>query len=329
MAKQLVSELRSGEGVKACFQVINSQLYEYKNKGGRYAILQLSDRTGVIRGVCWENGEKIHFNVPVDSIVNVEGRVETFNGQPQLVVKSVTLAGEEDYESTDFIQTTQCDVDKMFDYMMLQINGMKNPNLKNLLLAFFGDPEFAAVFKAAPAAKSIHHSYLGGLLEHTSNCLKLGVTLCELYPQLRRELFLTSIMLHDIGKTVELEFTSSLNYTDRGRLLGHIVIGSQMILDKMRTIKDFPEPLELELLHLVVSHHGENSTGSPKRPKTPEACALHYLENLDAQTRRFIQIIESANLSKDNKWTPYDRLLDRYLFLGFDDFEEDGGAEEE
>ncbi|MFH1538126.1 MAG: HD domain-containing protein [bacterium] len=322
MAKQLVKELENGDAVSAHFQVNNSQLYEFRNKPGRYAILQLSDKSGSVRGVCWDNGEEIHQNTPVDSVVHVEGRVESFNAQLQVIIRSVSPARDDEYDSSDFLPTTTLDVDDMFDFMTGEIEKIENPFLKNLLKSFFGDEEFVQKFKSVPAAKTIHHNYIGGLLEHTSNCLRLGLTLCEIYPRLRRDLLLASIMLHDAGKTIELSFETTINYTDKGRLLGHIVLGERMIYDKIKTIEGFPESLANELLHLIVSHHGENNTGSPKRPKTPEACALHYLENLDAQTKRFFQLIDSSP-AQHARWTHYDRLLDRYLFKGYDDIGDD------
>lgn len=328
MEKQLVKDLNNGDAVSTHFQVDNSQLYEFRNKPGKYAILQLSDKSGTIRGVCWDNGEKIHQSIAVDAVAHIEGRVESFNAQLQVIVRTITPASEDEYDSTDFLPISPLDADELFGFITGEIKNIKNPSLKKLLRSFFEDQEFAQKFKNVPAAKTIHHSYLGGLLEHTANCLRLGLTLCEIYPQLRRDLLLTSIMLHDAGKTIELSCDTSINYTDQGRLLGHIVLGERMIYDRIKTIDGFPQTLADELLHLIVSHHGENNTGSPKRPKTPEACALHYLENLDAQTKRFLQIIESSTPSQRGNWTPYDRLLDRYLFKGYEDIGDDDPGED-
>ncbi|MEW6203292.1 MAG: HD domain-containing protein, partial [bacterium] len=294
-----------------------SQLYEFRNKTGRYAIIQLSDRTGSIRGICWDIGEHVHKTVQVGSIVYVEGKVESYNDQLQINVHNVALSQRKDYNPSDFLPVSGVDTEKMFQYLLKEIEQITDKHLQKLLRLFFTDAAFVEKFKRAPAAKSIHHSHLGGLVEHTVNCLKIGKTVCENYPQLNRNILLAGIMLHDAGKIEEFEYENKIGYTDRGRLLGHIVIGEQMIYDKIKSIKNFPEKLAHEFLHLIISHHGESPMGSPKRPKTPEACALHYLENLDAQTNRFLQIIQSQPLGYTGAWTPYDRLLDRYLFRGY------------
>ncbi|MEW5946834.1 MAG: HD domain-containing protein, partial [bacterium] len=238
--------------------------------------------------------------------------------QLQIIVKNARLSAAGEYDPSDFLPAAQTDAEELYAFILAEIKKIKNGNLKRLLESFFGDPEFKELFKRAPAAKSIHHSYIGGLIEHTTNCLKLGAALCEIYPRLNRELLLAGIMLHDVGKTREFSFDTKINYTDEGRLLGHITIGENMIRDRIKEIEGFPESLAGEFLHMIISHHGENMTGSPKRPKTAEACALHHLENLDAQTKRFLQIIESVTPGYRGAWTPYDRLLDRYLFRGLE-----------
>jgi 3'-5' exoribonuclease len=316
LAKQLIEEMKEGDIVSTYLQVGEGQLFNFRNKTGKYALFTFSDRSGSIKGVCWERGEKYYDQTADGEVVYVVGKIVVYNGIFQITVESVAAAGATDYDPADFLASTTLDVDALFEYMLKRIDGIKNKYLKQLLESFFKDPDFAAIFKRAPAAKSIHHSYLGGLVEHTSNCLKLAVTLCEIYPQLDHDLLCTGVMIHDIGKTVELSYDQKLDYTDRGRLLGHIVLGQNMVLDNIRKIPNFPDHLSVELLHLIVSHHGENSTGSPKRPKMAEACALHFLENLDAQTKRFIQIIEDvSHKKKDDSWTSYDRLLERHIYF--------------
>ena len=324
MAKQMISDMKEGDIVSTCLQIEEGQLYSFRNKPGKYALFTFSDRAGSIKGVCWERGEKYYSEVADGEIVYVSGRVVLYNGTLQINVENMSRAGETDYDPADFLPVTVLDVDELYSYLLKRVEGLRNPYLRRLAEGFFHDPDFESVFKRAPAAKSIHHSYLGGLVEHTANCVKLAVTLCDIYPQLDRDILLAGVMLHDIGKTVELSFDAKLDYTDRGRLLGHIVLGQNIVLDRIRAIDGFPENLANEILHMIVSHHGEGETGSPKRPATAEACALHFLENLDAQTKRFLQIIEDGSkVRKDGgSWTSYDRLLERHLYRRPTDEEE-------
>jgi len=315
VAKQLIQNMNEGDVISTYLQVEEAQIFSFRNKPGKYSLFSFSDRSGTIKGICWDRGEEYFNQISDGSIVRINGKAVIYNGQLQITVEKMSPDLDHDFDPTDFLPVTAMDVDELLNYMLSRIAKIKNSHLKQLLDSFFGDSAFAEKFKRAPAAKSIHHSYLGGLIEHTSNCLRLADTLSDIYPQLDADLLACGVMLHDIGKTVELSFDEKVDYTDEGRLLGHIVLGQTMVLDHIRAIPDFPHSLSLELRHLIVSHHGENSTGSPKRPKMAEACALHFLENLDAQTKRFIQIIEDGSRKKkDSQWTNYDRLLERYLY---------------
>ncbi len=307
--------MREGDIVSTYLQVDDAQLFSFRNKQGKYALFNLSDISGSIKGICWDRGEEYYGTISNDSVVRLMGKIELYNGQLQINIDKMTTELDSDYDPADFLPVSGLDVDKLFGSILIRIEKTNNKYLKQLLESFFKDEKFAEMFKRSPAAKSIHHSYLGGLAEHTSNCLRLAETLCDIYPQLDADLLCTGVILHDIGKTVELSYDEKLNYTDEGRLLGHIVLGQTMVLDRIRQIPDFPESLRIEILHMIISHHGENMTGSPKRPKMAEACALHFLENLDAQTKRFIQILEDGQRNKkDTQWTFYDRLLERYLY---------------
>ncbi len=320
MAKQMIKDLHEGDYVSSFLQIEEGNLFKFKSKPGMYAIFTFLDKTGQIKGVCWDKGERYRREAADGDIVHVDGRVVVFNGQLQINVEKLRTKTENEYDPSDFIPVSDLDIEALFKDILDTIPTIQNPFLRKILEGFFLDEEFAEGFKRSPAAKSVHHSYLGGLLEHTRNCMKIALTLCELYPQLDRDMLVTGVIIHDIGKTVEMSFDRKVDYTDKGRLLGHIVLGQQMVLEKINSISDFPEELANELLHMVVSHHGEGATGSPKRPKTAEACALHFLENLDAQTKRFIQIIENSSTHVQNsRWTGYDRLLERYLYLGPED----------
>ncbi|MEA3459118.1 MAG: HD domain-containing protein, partial [Chloroflexota bacterium] len=186
---------------------------------------------------------------------------------------------------------------------------------RSLLDKFFDDEEFVKKFCRAPCARRIHHAYLGGLLEHVTEVIVLCQAVLGLFPQIDRDLLLTGAILHDVGKIREFVYQTEIDYSDEGRLWGHMVIGDRLISERVAQIPDFPPELAMRLRHMVLSHHGRHEWGSPRRPKTLEACALHYIDNLDAQVNRFAQII-AARRDKTKPWTEYDTLLKRYLYAG-------------
>ncbi|HPN94441.1 MAG TPA: OB-fold nucleic acid binding domain-containing protein [bacterium] len=315
MAKQMAADLKAGDHIATFLQIDEASVFNFQKKPGKYAVFTFKDRSGSVKGVCWDRGEEYFSSFGDGQVVFVEGRVESYRGSIQIVVDAIIDKPDGSFDPDDFLVKTTLDVEALCAYISETIGKIKNRHIRQLLELFYEDPEFADKFRRSPAAKSIHHSYLGGLAEHTANCLRLAETLCDVYPQLDRDLLYAGVLLHDSGKTVELSCEHSVDYTDQGRLLGHIVIGYTMVLDKIRQIEGFPDSKKDELLHLIISHHGENATGSPKRPKMAEACALHFLENLDAQTKRFLQIVEESGPgAREAKWTAYNRMLERYIY---------------
>jgi len=309
MAKQFIVDLKDRETVKSQFMVYKKQLRDFKNKPGKYLTLTIGDKTGQMEAKVWDKAEEFALRFEEDDVVFLEGQVELFNDKLQL--KVVQLDKIDKYEIGDFLPKTSKDVDKLFNYIK-SVN-IQNHYLKSLLDSFLNDEEFVTLFKNAPAAKSLHHCYLGGLVEHTYEVIKICEVVCELFPQIEREILFTGAILHDIGKMEELKFTKVIDYTDEGRLIGHVVMGEKIISERMAAINGFPKELKIRLSHLLLSHHGEYEWGSPKRPKTLEACTLHYAENLDAQINRFILLIEKE---KDKTWADYDRLLQRHIYIG-------------
>lgn len=309
MSKQFIVDLKDKSVVSSQFMVHKKQIRDFKNKPGKYLTLLIGDRTGQMEAKIWDRAEEFASRFEEEDIVLLEGRVELFNDKLQL--KVVNLHKVHEYDIDDFLPKTTKDVDKLFNYIK-SVN-IQNRYLKSLLEAFFNDHEFISLFKKAPAAKSLHHCYLGGLVEHTYEVIKICELICELFPQIDREFLLTGAILHDIGKIEELKFTKVIDYTDEGRLIGHVVMGERAVSERMNRIDGFPKELKMRMSHLLLSHHGEYEWGSPKRPKTLEACTLHYAENLDAQVNRFIQLIEKE---KDKTWADYDRLLERHIYIG-------------
>ena len=202
----------------------------------------------------------------------------------------------------------------MFDSLMSIISTIENPHLKTLLELIFSNEEIADSFQKAPAAKGFHHAYIGGLLEHTLSVTQLLDLVADHYQQANRDLIITGGILHDIGKIRELSFKGSMNYTDEGRLIGHIVMAVELVDTKIAEISDFPKQLALELRHILLSHHGTLEYGSPKRPKTIEALIVNFIDDLDAKMNAFGEFINSSG--EESNWTPYHRLLERFIYKG-------------
>lgn len=315
MPKQFITDIEEGDSINSHFVAQDPQLIPHKNKPGFYMQLYLCDKTGAVKAFCWDNAEKFYELTKGNNVIKVEGRAEIYNEKLQIRVFNISLPNQNEFELEDFIQSSKKNLEELFDQLNKEIKEIKNPFISQLFTKISENTSLFYSIKKSPASKSIHHAYIGGLLEHTLNCLSIGKKICELYPFLRKELLLAGILLHDIGKIKELTCKSHIEYTTEGRLLGHIFMGAQIISECCDKIPNFPEKLKNELLHLVLSHHGSEEMGSPKTPQTVEAIALHLIDNLDAQIERFIKIIEKANI-KYGEWTPYDTLLERYLYKG-------------
>ena len=316
MKEQFVRDLKEGHKVLSFFLVKHKQLEYFRDRTkGQFLTLSLGDKTGQILARVWEKAPELAETFEEGDVVKVLGEAEEYLGRLQVIVDKLRPATEDEYELEDFLPHTERDIEEMLATVRETITSAENPYLRALLDRFFTDEEFVAAFSRAPAARRIHHAYLGGLLEHVVEVVVLCQTVLTLYPQINRDPLMTGALLHDVGKTKEFTYEGDMDYSDEGRLLGHVVLSERMITERMAEIPDFPPELALRLRHLVVSHHGRYEWGSPRRPKTLEACALHYIENLDAQVNRFAQII-AARRDKTKPWTEYDTLLKRYLYAG-------------
>lgn len=316
MKEQFVRDLKEGHKVLSFFLVKHKQLEYFRDRTkGQFLTLSLGDKTGQILARVWEKAPELAETFEEGDVVKVLGEAEEYLGRLQVIVDKLRPATEDEYDLEDFLPHTERDIEEMLATVRETITSAENPYLRALLDRFFTDEEFVAAFSRAPAARRIHHAYLGGLLEHVVEVVVLCQTVLTLYPQINRDPLMTGALLHDVGKTKEFTYEGDMDYSDEGRLLGHVVLSERMITERMAEIPDFPPELALRLRHLVVSHHGRYEWGSPRRPKTLEACALHYIENLDAQVNRFAQII-AARRDKTKPWTEYDTLLKRYLYAG-------------
>jgi 3'-5' exoribonuclease len=322
MKAQFVRDLKEGDKVLSFFLVKHKQLEDFRDRTrGQFLTLFLGDKTGQIMARVWEGAPELAQTFEEGQVVKVLGEVEEYLGRLQVIVEKLRPAREEEYELEDFLPHTERDIGEMLATVRETIASVGDPYLRALLGRFFADEEFVAAFSRAPSARRIHHAYLGGLLEHTVEVVALCQAVMTLYPQINHDLLMTGALLHDVGKTQEFVYQRDIDYSDEGRLLGHVVLSERMISERLAEIPDFPPELALRLRHLVISHHGRHEWGSPRRPKTLEACALHYVDNLDAQVNRFAQII-AARRDKTKPWTEYDTLLKRYLYAGREDDEE-------
>lgn len=315
MAKQMVADLQPNQTVSSWFAVSQRSLVPFKNRNGSYLDLLLSDRTGSVIGRAWDNAEQLAEVCRPSGVVKVEGRVDEYRGKLQIIIEDVAACSPEEYDRADLMETGARDSDELLSELYQFIGQIENPYLRALLESFFGDGDFANAFAEAPGAKRQHHAYLGGLLEHTVSVAKLLSAVHELHPKLDRDLLITGALLHDIGKLAEFETAVTIEYTDIGRLVGHIVITDRWVRERIEKIPDFPRELDNKLNHLLLSHHGQKEYGAPIVPMTAEACALHYADNLDAHVQYFVREIQKGG-ANGNSWTEYQKLFDRYLYIG-------------
>lgn len=303
-----INELREGERVKGVYLCKHKQSAMTKN-GKQYENVILQDKTGTIDAKIWNPNSPGICDFDVMDYIDVVGDVTSFAGALQISIQQTRVAREGEYYPSDYLPVSKNSTDTMYDELVGYIRAIQNPYLKKLLQCFFvEDGEFIKSFKNHSAAKTVHHGFVGGLLEHTLSVVRLCDFYAKSYPVINRDLLLTAAMCHDIGKTKEISAFPTNDYTDEGQLLGHIMIGAEMIHDVAKTIEDFPVNVENELKHCILAHHGELEFGSPKKPALVEACALNLADNTDARMETLTEIFESAGNKTD--WLGYNRILE-------------------
>jgi 3'-5' exoribonuclease len=258
--------------------------------------------------------EGVADQISAGDYVQVKGMVSEYRGMLQLVLRSASRIAAENVEPADFLPVTSRNIDGMFEKMVQITDSLKTTWLQDFFRLFWADTELARLFKTAPAAKKMHHAYIGGLLEHTLSMAILVDKLAGHYTGIDRDLLLAGAILHDIGKIREFEFSSHIDYTSEGRLLSHIVIGIQIIDEKLKLMKTFPEEQAMLLKHLVVSHHGVREFGSPELPKTIEAVLLNHIDEIDSKVKGIREFMASED--PNGSWTSFHKLLDRHFYLG-------------
>lgn len=307
-----INELREGEMISEVYLCKNKVVAKTK-AGKTYYSLQLQDKTGTIDGKVWELTNAIaHFENM--NYIRVDAQVTSFNGTLQLNIKRVRLADEGEYEPSDYMPCSGKSIDGMYAELVDIINGVKNEYLNKLLKSFFvDDTAFAARFKNHSAAKSIHHGFIGGLLEHTLSVAKICEFISSHYEFVNHDLLVTAAIFHDIGKVDELSNFPENDYTDEGQLIGHIVMGTMMISERIKTIDGFPVTLANELKHCILAHHGELEYGSPKKPALIEALALAHADNMDAKLQTFTEIIKANE--NQTSWLGYNKMFESNVRL--------------
>lgn len=304
-----VKDIRKDDQVKGLYLVKVKKVGATK-KGDPYLSITLSDRTGDIEARVWEKVDELAPLFKEGDILELEAAANLYMDQVQLTVSTLRLPAAP-VDPCVFLEACPRDPNEMLWALRQVLREITNPHLKALADRFLSDHGFVSLFKTAPAAKNFHHSYLGGLLEHTLSVCEMILPAVSHYTELDGDLLLVGAFLHDIGKVKELSFFRQIDYTDDGRLLGHIVLGVSMVEEKIRELKEFPADLALRLKHLILSHHGEFEFGSPKRPKFLEAFALHLIDDLDAKMNGLDRFMKRDR--KEGNWTDFNRLFARYF----------------
>lgn len=310
MKEGFVAQLEPESSIRTTF-LVHAKERKIARSGNAYLDLDLQDSSGVIRAKLWDC-DRHTLNFEVDDVVRVEGEVEDYQGTRQIRVRKISRCTDQDVSLFDYLPRTARDPEEMFATLLDRLRRMPEGPLRKLLLGILEDPAIAEKYKLAPAATTYHHAYLGGLLEHVVSLVDLGDKVCDQYPSLQRDLVLTGLVLHDLGKIEELEYSRAFRYSTRGHLVGHITIALEIVREKVRTIPDFHETLKDQIEHIILSHHGKLEFGSPKEPAFPEALVVHYLDDLDSKLASMRAQYE-ADKNRPGDWTARNRALGREL----------------
>ena len=318
MTRRFIRDIKPGERIEDEVFRIQAKDLRTTTNGSLYIHAVLADRSGQMVARQWQATEDLFAQMGENGFMRFKGRVENYKGNLQFIIDAMQPAEPGSYDVADFLPTTKNDVGQMWNRIVDILRGVKHPALSALVAEFLADEKLMADFRKAPAALSLHHAYLGGLLEHTLSVLEVAWRVIPHYPKLSLDLVLTGVFLHDIGKARELCFDTNLGYSDEGQLVGHITQAVIWIDRKAeaagkRLGRPFPEELKHILQHIVLSHHGKYEFGSPKLPATPEAIAIHHLDNLDAKVTMFLAEIEN-DADPINHWTNYNKALETKVY---------------
>jgi 3'-5' exoribonuclease len=317
VSRSFVNELADGQSLDQSFRLADKQI-RVNRQGGKYLLLKLADRTGTIVAMMWNADDSDYEKIRRGGYIHGIGRTQVHQGVLQVILTAIDDLDDSEVDPSDFDQFDIHAADRDLDSLRRMLGDLNNVYLSGLGAAFLADDSFVAKLRIATAAVSNHHAYPGGLLRHTVDLMETCQFLGPRYPRLDTELLMFGAFLHDLGKTEELSSNGELSYTDRGQLVGHIVIGVQMLSEAIAAFEkesdeEFPTDLRLQLEHLIVSHHGQLEFGSPRLPATLEAIALHHIDNLDAKITSFTSLIE-GDLTNNENWTNYHPSIGRKLW---------------
>jgi len=315
MTHKFINEIEAGETINDIYMV-REPILRSTTRGDLYIAMYLSDRTGQLNGRMWQATEVVYKALPKPGFVHIQGRSELYQNNLQIVVNNIGVVDAGKVCIEDFLARTDKDIDKTFEEVKKIVARIKNPHLKALVGQFLADTDLMEKFCKAPGGTALHHNYLGGLLEHTHNMLRIAVAILPFYPKVQDDLVLAGIFLHDMGKTEELSYDMAFSYTDSGQLIGHIVKTVLMVNQKADELRakgtQIERAVQDALVHIILSHHGEYEYGSPKLPATPEAFMVCYIDNLDAKVNMVTMAIE--NEPGDSNWTAWKNALQTRLY---------------
>ena len=311
--KTYINEVKENDHVESLF-LVKEKSSGITKTGNAYLKLKLVDRSGEMEGRIWTSVENFAGSFEKDDFVHVTGKAVSFQEHLQLNIVRIDRVEEEEILFSDFFPMTEKNIHEMFQALLEIGQQIKSPHLSQLLQLFWQDESFVKLFKIAPASKWLHHNYLGGLLEHSLSLAHLVLKNVGHYSGLNLDLLLAGSILHDIGKVDELSYHRSFDYSDEGRLLGHIILGMERVEDKIRQLPDFPKDLSMLLRHLLLSHHGQYMWGSPKRPMILEAVMLHFLDDMDAKITGVQQFIKKE-VPEGSKWSGYHRIFEQNFYV--------------
>lgn len=306
-----IKDLQPGTDIEESYAVRSADVRQRRG-GGPYLAICLGDRTGDVTALVWEKVERLREVLEPGTVVAVKGQVQRYNQRIQVVVRRAEALPDEQVDQDLFVRSSAVEPALLWKQLLALIEEVGGSNLRQLLFRVFSDPEVERLFKVAPAARSMHHAFRSGLLEHTVSVTTAARSLARHY-RLDGDMVVAGALLHDLGKIWELEIGASIEYTDDGRLLGHLPMETLFVERKILELERFPPELRRQLLHILLAHHGEYEFGSPKRPKTPEALLVHMVDNLDSKMAGMLEAI-AAEGSDDTAWTPFSRILERNIY---------------
>ncbi|MFO7639269.1 MAG: HD domain-containing protein [bacterium] len=309
--KQFIQELKPGLPVDDIFYLTRRDIKERRD-GQPFLTFTFQDRSGTIAGIMWDGVQDALKCLESSGFYHVQGKFGDYQGKPQLTVTAIYPAALEEVRRDDFVTASRYDRDEMLARVREYAAAVKNPHLRQLLDAFFTDAGFVERFANAPGGAAVHHACIGGLLEHTLFMCRMAETAGTIHEEINADLLMTGVILHDIGKVREYTYDFALDHTWDGRLLGHIVMGYEMVREKIAGISGFPEELARMLLHIILAHHGHMEFGSPKTPKFAEAFIVYFLDNMDARVAMFR---DATNRNKGVKWTDYHHYLETNVYI--------------